>query len=456
MNCLKKYVLLALAGIVAVSPATTYAAIDQTYSKYNKDIYEIYKKYTKENGEFNINDVDTYFYSLKNKNDKPLNLKVLKEGSSSIYDVLNGSYFVYGYPFGAERNRPSTLTYDVSLRGDTENQYMGEDNLGAYFDNPAFPWRTWIMEGKALKDWDFIKRPWREEDIITKYKLNKNGSSFYDTNVNLMLNIKVGIYAKYIYLSAKETIQSLSNEQMNKSIYFGKVITGATLLDAFNFADPTVFKTKGGTWKDYVYILSPPTTSTWGTGYMFHKYTSSDNKEVIDYITVPLAPFDLVKKLENEMPKYTDNIDGCFLSEPVKEGNNMVAYVIRAPRFEIDSPVKTNMTVWLKENLDESQEFDNQTNLGKKLFEGEVYFTKDMPYWIYKVTYPVPQKGKISGIYVKTGNQKSIVSNSVWYASSGSLMGSSHTTSKDTELVDWMPWEKIESDTQYKIKKQAK
>ena len=156
------------------------------------------------------------------------------------------------------------------------------------------------------------------------------------------------------------------------------------------------------------------------------------------------------------MPKYTDNIDGCFLSEPVKEGNNMVAYVIRAPRFEIDSPVKTNMTVWLKENLDESQEFDNQTNLGKKLFEGEVYFTKDMPYWIYKVTYPVPQKGKISGIYVKTGNQKSIVSNSVWYASSGSLMGSSHTTSKDTELVDWMPWEKIESDTQYKIKKQAK
>ena len=292
MNCLKKYVLLALAGIVAVSPATTYAAIDQTYSKYNKDIYEIYKKYTKENGEFNINDVDTYFYSLKNKNDKPLNLKVLKEGSSSIYDVLNGSYFVYGYPFGAERNRPSTLTYDVSLRGDTENQYMGEDNLGAYFDNPAFPWRTWIMEGKALKDWDFIKRPWREEDIITKYKLNKNGSSFYDTNVNLMLNIKVGIYAKYIYLSAKETIQSLSNEQMNKSIYFGKVITGATLLDAFNFADPTVFKTKGGTWKDYVYILSPPTTSTWGTGYMFHKYTSSDNKEVIDYITVPLAPFD--------------------------------------------------------------------------------------------------------------------------------------------------------------------
>ncbi|WP_313559171.1 hypothetical protein [Ruminiclostridium cellobioparum] len=454
----RKVLIVALVVLIAtMSSFGIYAAtIDNSYKDYSKEIYDLYGKYSLNAKSFDENDPSTYLYPEQNANNKDLNKDRLKKGGTDISDFLDGSYFVYGSGSGNTRKRPSSLTYDKSKIGLSESQYIGEDSLGALFDNSAFPWNSWIIGGKALKDWDFVKRPWKDSILVNKYKLNEKGGVFLNSKIDLTENIKLGIYAKYIYFSAKETVVNLSADQKDKSIYYGKVIDEATRYDSFDYPDPTAFKTKGGSWKDYVYILSPPTTSTWGTGYMFHKYKNSDNQEVIDYITVPLAPFAMVKKLGMEQPKYSEDVSGCFLSVPKKEGNNMVAYIIRAPKFKVESPVLTKITVWLKQNLDESQQFDSQTNLGTKIFDGNIMFTPDKPYWIYKVTYPVPGKGKESGIYVKTGNHAGTVSNSTWYSSSGSIIGISHTTSAESDLVNWMPWDKIEADAQYKIKQQTK
>ena len=432
------------------------ATADNSYKEYNKQIYELYGKFNEDSNKFDENDTNTYYYPKTNINNEELDIARLKKGGTDISDFLDGSYFVYGSPKGNARNRPSSLTYDKNKSGASESQYIGEDKLGALFDNPAFPWRSWIIDGKALKDWNYIKWPWKDTEVQTKYKLNKKGGSFINSKIDLTDNIKAGIYAKYIYFSAKETVLNLSADQNEKSIYYEKIIDDFMKYDAFDYPDPAAFKNKGGSWKDYVYILSPPTNSTWGTGYMFHKYTNDDKQEVIDYITVPLAPIQVVRALKGKIPKYTENVDGCFLSEPEREGNSMVAYVIRAPKIKVESPVYTKINVWLKQNVNESQQFDAQADFGTKLFSGNVLFTPEKPYWIYKVTYPIPMKGKESGIYVKTANQSGTVSNSTWYSSSGGLIGSSHTTSDESELVNWMPWPKIESDNQYKIKQQTK
>ena len=415
----------------------------------------MYGKYSLKANTFDINNSSTYFYPQTNIKGKDLNTNRLKKGGTYLSDFLDGSYFIYGDVSGNIRKRPSSLTYDKSKIGNSESQYIGEDNLGALFDNPAFPWNSWIIDAKALKDWGFIKWPWRDPALVEKYKLNKNGGSFIDSKLDLTANMKLGIYAKYIYFSAKETIVNLSADEKDKSIYYGKIIDDATRYEAFDFPDPTAFKTSGGSWKDYVYVLSPPTTASWGTGYMFHKYKNSDNQEVIDYITVPLAPFEMVTKLGKEQPKYTDNVDGCFLSEPKKEGNNMVTYVIRSPRFKVESPVISKISIYLKEGVDENQSFAEVSNKGIKIFSQNVVFTPEKPYWIYKITYPVPPKGRKNGVFVEDGGANNFVSSYTWYASSGSIVWGSHTTSEDT-LSDWMPWSKIESDNQYKIKRQTK
>lgn len=433
---------------------------DEMFIQFNKDMYELYNIQSTKI-KFDEKNPESFVYQPSkeiNGIEYILDLEKLKQGQGTKFNLnscLDGSYFVYSASIpGGSRKRPSTLTYDTTKRGKTENQYIGYNIEGAFYENPAYPWNSW-SSSRPLKSWEFIREPWLKDVIVKKYNLNGDGGLISKKNMNsrnkvvdLTKSIELGIYAKYIAFSAKETVKDggVSPADLDKSIYYGYKIGSAELNKKFGFPKPSAFGAND-TWQDYVYILTPPTKKTWGSGFMF--YENKDAINGVDYVTIPLAPLDIIEQQKVTELTYSD-VTGCFLSEPKKVYNSttkkyeMKTWVIRSLR---DTNIKSGsipIQIWLKQGADAKYDFVND-KMGTKIFDEEVTFTSEHPYWVKEITYPVPGKGQKSGIFVLDGGTSTPAVNFVWHTDAGNLLFGTHTTSKE-KYFDFLPWDKIEAE----------
>lgn len=473
MNRYIKVFLIAIL-IVAVNITAVYAlnttdiqktqiANDAAYIQFNKDMYDLYN-IQRTTIRFDENNPDTYVYQPSkeiNGTEYLLNLTKIKQGQGNNFNLkncLDGSYFVYSAAVtgAAERKRPSTLTYSTAKRGINESQYLGYNFDGANYENPAYPWNSW-NSSKPLKTWTFIKEPWNKQYIRDKYKINRDGGILSEANMNLRnkvvdlsKSIELGIYAKYINFAAKETVKAggVSNADLNKSIYYGYQVSSAELNKKFGFIKPNVFKSTE-TWQDYVYVLTPPTRETWGSGFMF--YSNPTALQGVDYVTIPLAPLDMVE--QQKVVKLTSsNVDGCFLSTPQKVYNSktkkyeMKTWVIRFVKEPITTSGSYPIQIWQKLNQVETP-FAND-KMGTKIFDEDVIFTPEHPYWVKEITYPVPGVGNESGIFVFDGDSTTPAYNYTWRVLDNDFAPGSHTTSGESlfDNLPTLPWAKIKAE----------
>lgn len=448
----------------ATDPA---AAIEKnsSYIKFNKEMFELYNIHSL-SAAFNVNNPKTFKFTPSIEVDgkiQTLNLAKLIQGlgtNFTLKNCLDGCYFIYGSGWGPDRKRPSTLTYDKNKVGAKEYQYLGYDVAGTYYDNPAYPWMKW--DGKPMKDLSFIKYPWNNPTVKNKYNISEISGVLSMSNmkargkiVDLTKNIKTGIYAKYIGLDAKDTVQDggTASSNFEKSLYFGKVLSDSQKKNILNnindstiFPNPTVFSTKGGTWQDYVYILTPPTSTTWGSGFIF--YTDPTAVQGVNYRTVPIAPNDMIPIQPIKLS--FSQITGCFLSTPKKVYNSktkkyeMKTWIIRSLKNEITTTGTIKMQIWLKKNASDENEFVND-NMGTKIFDEDIEFTPEHPYWVKEITYPMPSKGHESGIFVFDGGTGTPAYNYVWRTDFDTLAYGTHSTSKEADF-DGLPWAKLKAE----------
>ena len=227
----------------------------------------------------------------------------------TLLNPLDGMYIVYGDEHDDTRNRPATRTYQGENPAPQEEyRYLGHSLTGANFDNPAFPWLGW--GGTPAKDFYFIPKPWTVPLLNQSYNLSTSNSTnhFLQSNQNLQqkLNrsIKAGLHFKYVLLPARETVLGLENSHLKDySIFWG--VESTPNIKNTAIPDPQNFVALNGNyftrhtnntqynWSDFVYILSPPTSFSWGTGFIFMESSNSQsgNLSNVSYMSVPLAPF---------------------------------------------------------------------------------------------------------------------------------------------------------------------
>lgn len=275
-------------------------ADEDILSLYNEELADIYKTDT-----LTIYPNEIFIIDDKAK-ELSLNYKYLNrsKGDLARYEdyfnnSLDGNYIVYGEEFGDYRIRPNTLTYDISKRGKKEIRYLGYSIDGSKFDNPAFPWDG--MNSTGIKDRKLIKKPWMDEALRLKYNLNPRGSDYNNLFINgesiydIEKNIEYGLFAKYVYLRANDTVIGGKDDWL---LYYGmaysdaikdenlaSLINGMGVIKNIGVVKPQAVQEAKNGWLDYIYILSLPTRTTWGTGWLF-----IDNS----YITVLIAPDNLV------------------------------------------------------------------------------------------------------------------------------------------------------------------
>lgn len=174
-------------------------------------------------------------------------------------------YFVYGAEYGIK----------MRFNGFTEVQYLGHANEGGEFENPYFPWNAgW--NGTTLDKMNYIGEPWRDpltKDRASKGKFNNFESS---SGVTLEDNIQKGLDRFFGGKYGKDWLPAgVSPANKDKLIYK----TGQK-------------HSSGRPWREFVYVTQPPSYQKWGTGIMYIKNASGS----ITYITVPIAPFELLEE----------------------------------------------------------------------------------------------------------------------------------------------------------------
>lgn len=143
-------------------------------------------------------------------------------------------------------------TYGVLVYGDQhgdkkgdQSRYLGYTKDNEDYTNPGFPHDVW--GGGYIEDRNWIREPWDDRIIQTKYGIEPNG---FDGNPKTLERIQMGI-----------------------AVYYAAVSKGG-------------FSPYWQNWHEYVHILVPQTEYTWGMGRMWHKL--SDGR--MYYITIPIAP----------------------------------------------------------------------------------------------------------------------------------------------------------------------
>jgi hypothetical protein len=299
-------------------------SVDDVLLQIQKDIKEIFK--------INIPEIQ------ENENSKPIRRDILQNALDKdlLHDPLDGMYLVYGdsHGYNDDRLRPATRTYQGTPPPEiSEKRFLGFDQSDAFFDNPAYPWLGW--SGSPIKDYNFVPRPWEVNLLRENFNLHPEGSNFTtvsastpDTRRRLNESIKYGLFSKYVDYTAKETVIGLTGSNTEKSLYWGQVVD--PLLVYSKISDPNFYIELSGNqftkisnhsktmdWLDFVYILSPPTTFSWGTGYLFFERTGLSNgtlnQNSFSYMTVPIAP-------ANKTPDYSITIlrtgtENAFLPE---------------------------------------------------------------------------------------------------------------------------------------------
>lgn len=347
------------------------------------------------------NDLGFEYFKEKNKSGLEIN-KDLTIGNWSTYkggsQIDFGSALVYGQLSGMKNGMP---------------RYLGETRGGDEYANAYFPMDSWA--GGYIEERNWIKEPWVDASTC---------SDASEITFDLPM-----VGDKY-----------LANIVKGMELFYHNILDGSY---------------KNTDWTEYVHVLQPPTNYSFGTGRMWHK----DNAGKIWYLAVPIAPFSKIGPAYID-PKHGENgtADGCFLDYPQKVGNNMEVYIIRGPRTTITEPVYVAISIYLLENVNESVQFSAgnipaNIGWGELIFDEVVEFLPDKPYWVKKVTYPVPLAGHKSGILVQTGykeiEEKNAVDSFTWNSDAGLNYGS-HTMS-ESEYMDYLPWDRIEAE--YGIKR---
>lgn len=337
------------------------------------------------------------YFSETNKNGLTLN-KDLATGKWSTFkggtSVDFGSALAYGPVSGIVNGMP---------------RYLGQTRGGDDYANAYFPMDSWA--GGYLEDRNWIANPWDDADVKESAKDKQ-----FDNPI---------VGDKY-----------LANILKGMEMFYNNILNGQ-------------YKTID--WTQYVHVLQPPTKYSFGTGRMWHK----DSAGKIWYLAVPIAPFySIAPPPTFEWDEASLGIaDGCFLDVPKKVGSQMEVYIIRGPRHEITEPTYVPIKIYLLQNVDESVQFaygkiPANIGWGELVFDEVVKFTPDKPYWVKKITYPVPLANHKSGIIVQTG-LKEIKSNNavdcyVWNNEASLLYGTSTTSA--SEFMDYLPWSKIEAE----------
>ena len=207
-------------------------------------------------------------------------------------------WFVYGIGSG-----------DVKYWGGQRQQrYLGYNRDGHTFDNPDFPWDDW--SGTQIQDYEgFIVRPWNNREVCNKYNIGNNSFNSSDPLFKSKLSSKAQIddLEKNIQLG----MNIFYGDATGKDVVSGKYQTNKvyTKNSKPKFPDGTE-----GKWVDFVQIIQPPTYYSWGTGWIFRNTDSDEEPEY--YMTVPIAPFELVNGF---------NLETFFTESPstVPEGRNV-------------------------------------------------------------------------------------------------------------------------------------
>lgn len=347
-------------------------------------------------------DLGFEYFKEKNKSGLEIN-KNLAIGNWSTYkggsQIDFGSVLVYGQVSGMKNGMP---------------RYLGETRGGDDYANAYFPMDSWA--GGYIEDRNWISEPWVDSNTCS----NASEITFDQPMVG---------------------DQYLANIIKGMEIFYHDILYGSY---------------KNTDWTKYVHILQPPTNYSFGTGRMWHK----DSAGKVWYLAVPIAPF---IKVAPNIVDYRDvelgTADGCFLSFPQKVGNNMEVYIIRGPRNTITEPIYIPIRIYLLQNVDENVQFavskiPANIGWGELIFNEVVEITPDKPYWVKKITYPVPLVNHKSGVLVQTGSKEiesnNAVDNFTWNNDTGLLCGS-HTMS-ESEYMGFLPWERIEDE--YGIKRQ--
>lgn len=310
-----------LCGITPLNPVFA-----ETLDGYNNELHEYY------------NYPESFLTNSKSFEGIPgtfsMNTDILGRTGTNFY---NASYVVYGSDSSISPNNSRTSP----ITGTIQKQYLGYSVDGTKFDNPAYPWGSWMNQSLPIKNWHFVKKPWGVKDIRDNFKLKSDGGSFskdaikskYGVIDDLSSNMRQGIYEKYIKYTSKDNI--VGNVQ-NTSLYTGETVTNPRTDNAqsggitkanckekkedgtYWIADPNVIALKAdgspdasgtGTadWTDVVYVLSPPTSTTWGTGWAFIRYSNG----TYDYITIPIASYTVV----SPTVEITSPLDGSLYKE---------------------------------------------------------------------------------------------------------------------------------------------
>ncbi|MBC7323819.1 MAG: hypothetical protein H5T99_00710, partial [Moorella sp. (in: Bacteria)] len=139
-------------------------------------------------------------------------------------------------------------------KGD-HKRYIGYTRKNEDFTNPAFPHDAWA--GGYLEDRNWISQPWNDKRLGQQY-------NDFDENIDRD-SISLGLQLQY-----------------------GDVLAGPDARPDF--------------WNnllEYLHVLAPPTTYTWGMGRMWHRDANGN----VWYLSVPLVP----KIMENAgYVKYPD------------------------------------------------------------------------------------------------------------------------------------------------------
>lgn len=188
-------------------------------------------------------------FTPANKVGKPLRLHEIYRGQvqGPIFDILDGfkemgvdaPFYVltWGDPHG-------------DMKGD-HKRYIGYTKLDEDFTNPAFLHDAWA--GGKLEDRNWILEPWGNGVIQSRYGIRDND---YDGDPKYLPSMHLGLLA-----------------------YYKDVVYGPRQRPEF--------------WDNlhqYVHILTPPSTYTWGMGRMWHQLPNGS----VWYASVPLAPLGLL------------------------------------------------------------------------------------------------------------------------------------------------------------------
>lgn len=226
------------------------------------------------------NDPLTWFFSnniVRNGNYYSLNTDIIKNAINN--ENYNNLFIVYGSEYSVPDNNR------VYFEGKLQPRYLGFNINGDSHENPDYPFNSW--SGWKIPERIFIKNPWNNIELCNYYKLSKNRFSGFE--------IKLSRPDRTEYIGNLE-----KNIQLGLDLIFGGKTGKDILVNPNNFADTMLYDAgtkpidpdtgRAGLWSDFLYVIQPPTYYSWGYGHIF-----KSNGSGFDYMTIPIAPFVLVK-----------------------------------------------------------------------------------------------------------------------------------------------------------------